>query len=123
MSLLPSATEIVCALGLGDALVGVTHECDYPSEVRAKPRVTRSHVVAAPQHDDETTAASIHRQVEASVHAGHSLYDVDSALLSELRPDLIVTQELCSVCAVSAGLLRQRLRESAISPTILSLEP
>jgi iron complex transport system substrate-binding protein len=123
VSLLPSATEIVCALGLGDSLVGITHECDYPSDVREKPRVTRSRIVAAAQHDEETTAASIHRQVEVSVHSGHSLYDIDAALLSRLKPDLILTQELCNVCAVSAGLLRDCLRESALSPAILSLQP
>jgi len=122
VSLLPSTTEIVYALGLGDQLVGVTHECDYPADALQKPKLTRSHIVAQAQ-GDETVAASIDRQVRASLHAGHSLYDIDAELLAQLQPDLILTQELCDVCAVSSGLLRATLTRLALSPQILSLEP
>jgi iron complex transport system substrate-binding protein len=120
VSLLPSATEIVYALGLGDQLVGVTHECDFPADALNKPRLTRSHIVAAAQ-GDETLAASIDRQVRESLHAGHSLYDIDAELLAQLQPDLILTQELCDVCAVSSGLLRGTLDQLGLKPCILSL--
>ncbi len=122
VSLLPSTTEIVYALGLGDQLVGVTHECDFPPDALNKPRLTRSHIVAAAQ-GDETVAASIDRQVRESLHAGHSLYDIDAELLAQLQPDLILTQELCDVCAVSSGLLRGTLDRLGLRPRILSLEP
>lgn len=122
ISLLPSTTEIVYALGLGDQLVGVTHECDFPPDALTKPRLTRSHIVAEAL-GDETVAASIDRQVRDSLHAGHSLYDIDAKLLEELQPDLILTQELCDVCAVSSGLLRGTLARLALAPRILSLEP
>jgi iron complex transport system substrate-binding protein len=122
VSLLPSTTEIVYALGLGDALVGVTHECDFPPDALNKPRLTRSHIVAQAQ-GDETVAASIDRQVRESLHAGHSLYDIDAELLAQLQPDLILTQELCDVCAVSSGLLRGTLDRLGLAPRILSLEP
>ncbi len=122
VSLLPSTTEIVYALGLGDQLVGVTHECDYPADALKKPKLTRSYIVAE-AHGDETVAASIDRQVRESLHAGHSLYDIDAELLAQLRPDLILTQELCDVCAVSSGLLRETLARLALSPKVLSLEP
>lgn len=122
VSLLPSTTEIVYALGLGDDLVGVTHECDYPQDALNKPKLTRSHIIAEVR-GEETVAAAIDRQVRESLHAGHSLYDIDAELLARLRPDLILTQELCDVCAVSSGLLRSTLERLALTPRILSLEP
>jgi iron complex transport system substrate-binding protein len=122
VSLLPSTTEIVYALGLGNQLVGVTHECDYPADALHKPKLTRSHIVAEAR-GDETVAASIDGQVRESLHAGHSLYDIDAELLAQLWPDLILTQELCDVCAVSSALLRATLARLALSPQILSLEP
>src|ERR1043165_9194210 len=95
VSLLPSATEMVCALGLGDQLVGVTHECDYPPSVTRLPRVTRSLLPA------DAASADIDRLVRARLRDDQALYDLDVALLQHLRPDLIVTQTLCDMCAVS----------------------
>jgi iron complex transport system substrate-binding protein len=117
VSLLPSATEIVYALGLGDSLVGVTHECDYPPEARAKPAVTASAL------DRQVDSAAIDRLVTGSVHDHRGLYTLDERLLGDLKPDLILTQELCEVCAVS---YRQVERAARILPgdvPIVSLEP
>jgi len=122
VSLLPSATEIVYALGLGDQLVGVTHECDYPDEAKAKPRLTKTFITPKPR-DGETVAKAIDREVRDSVHAAHSLYGIDSATLAQLEPDLVITQELCDVCAVSSGLLRRTLAEVKSRAAILALEP
>jgi iron complex transport system substrate-binding protein len=100
-SLLPSATEIVCALGLADCLVGVSHECDYPPEVVADlPRLTRS---AIPHG---LRPAEIDAEVAARLRRGESLYTVDEGLLAALAPDVIITQELCDVCAVNFSQVR-----------------
>jgi iron complex transport system substrate-binding protein len=95
VSLLPSATEILFGIGAGDEVVGVTHECDYPPEALALPKLTSASTPG------ETVPAEIDRHVRAAVHSGSSLYQLDNALLAQLEPDLIVTQELCAVCAVS----------------------
>ncbi len=97
VSLLPSATEIVCALGLEDCLVGVSHECDYPPQVAAIPKVTRSLLSSA------ASSGEIDRLVREQLRSGRALYSLDASLLVALKPDLIVTQTLCSVCAVAAG--------------------
>ena len=93
-SLLASATEIVCGLGLGDRLVAVSHECDYPPEVTSKPRVTFTTI------DAEQSSASIDEQVKACMRSGRPLYEIDVETLASLGPDLIVTQSQCDVCAV-----------------------
>ncbi len=117
-SLLPSATEIVCAIGLGDELVGITHECDYPPQVIGKPVLTRS------VHDLSTTSSrDIHRLVTASVHGGSSLYELDEAALAAAAPDLILTQELCRVCAVSYREVNEVARAIDADITVVSLEP
>ncbi len=117
-SLLPSATEIVAVLGAADELVAVTHECDYPPEVAGKPVVTRSVL----EHTG-STSAQIERHIRAQVHAGSSLYALDTDRLAELEPDVILTQELCRVCAVSYETVQDSLRELRGSTRIVSLEP
>ncbi|HET9162393.1 MAG TPA: cobalamin-binding protein [Solirubrobacterales bacterium] len=94
-SLVPSATEMLFALGLGDSVVAVTHECDYPSAARSLPRLTRTVL------DEGLDAGQIDTAVKATVGEGRALYELDEVLLSALAPDLIVTQAICDVCAVS----------------------
>jgi iron complex transport system substrate-binding protein len=94
-SLVPSATEMLFALGLGDSVVAVTHECDYPAEARSLPHLTRT--VLPPNLD----VAEIDRVVKTRVAEGLALYELDEELLAALAPDLIVTQAVCAVCAVS----------------------
>jgi iron complex transport system substrate-binding protein len=117
VSLLPSATEIAYALGLDDRLVGVTHECDFPLRAREKPQLTSSALPAA------ASSAQIDRHVRRSLHEGSSLYALDSALLERLNPDLIVTQELCEVCAVSYAIVARAARRVRSDPRVVSLEP
>src|SRR5260370_35419718 len=115
-SLLPSATEIVCSLGLEDDLVAVTHECDYPESVRAKPVLTRSVLSAA------STGVEVDRHIRELVHQGSSIYALDAPLLAGLRPDLILTQELCEVCAVSYPIVDRPARRLGASPHPVSLD-
>lgn len=117
VSLLPSATEILFAIGAGDRVVGVTHECDFPAEARSRPALTSSLLPA------ELDAAGIDRHVRASVHAGSSLYGLDDAKLAALEPDLIVTQELCAVCAVSYEIVDRAAKRLRGDPRVVSLEP
>jgi iron complex transport system substrate-binding protein len=117
-SLLPSATEIVCAIGLGDELVAVTHECDWPPEVIGTPVVTRA------VHDlHDASSRTIHDRVTASMHGGSSLYALDEEALAAARPDLILTQELCRVCAVSYTEVNEVARRIDADITVVSLEP
>jgi iron complex transport system substrate-binding protein len=118
VSLLPSATEIVCALGLGDELVGVTHECDWPPEVVGKPVVTRD-----TQDLGGRTSGDIHRLVTAAMHGGSSLYALDEEKLAAAEPDLILTQELCRVCAVSYREVNEVARAIDAGISVISLEP
>jgi len=98
VSLLPSATETLFALGLGDSVVAVTHECDYPPEARQRPIVTRSVYDFA-----GSTSGDIERQVALAAERGDSLYEVDTAAIRELEPDLVIAQDVCRVCAVAAS--------------------
>jgi len=116
-SLLPSATEIVCALGLEESLVAVTHECDYPKSVKAKPVVTRSLL------DGTGGSAEIDRHIRELIHQGSSIYALDADRLATLHPDLILTQELCEVCAVSYPVVEKAARRSSTSTQLVSLEP
>jgi len=121
VSLLPSATEIVCALGLADRLVAVTHECDYPPDaIAGLPRITGNLLPLEVQGSREIDAA-----VRAAVGGGHGLYSIDDALLADLEPDLVLTQELCSVCAVAypAVLEAARAAGGEDGPMVVSLEP
>ena len=114
-SFLPSATEIVAELGFVDSLVGVSEECRWPPEVVGKPVVTAARIDPA-----RMSSLEIDEAVRASVRDGRSLYAVDAELLAALAPDLVVTQDLCAVCAVSSGEL-----ESAcpVGVEVLSLDP
>ncbi|MEO7118080.1 MAG: cobalamin-binding protein [Candidatus Limnocylindrales bacterium] len=118
VSLLPSATEIVFALGLGDELVGRTHECDYPPEASSVPLMT-SDVGGDPADGSR----AIHDRVSASLHGGSSIYRLDEEALAAARPDLILTQELCDVCAVSYRDVTRAVRAIEGDITVVSLEP
>ena len=118
VSFLPSATEMVCALGLGDLLVGITHECDYPAEVRGRSIVVRNVLPLESMSERETDVA-----VTARLRAGESLYQIDEKLLQELQPDLILTQNLCQVCAPSGNEVTQTLALLPHKPEILWLTP
>ena len=117
-SLLPSATEIVCALGLEDELVAITHECDWPPSVVGKPVVTRS-----VNELRGATSRDIHARVSAAMHGGSSLYELDEAALAATEPDLILTQELCRVCAVSYTEVNEVARRIDADIVVVSLEP
>ncbi len=116
-SFLPSATEILCALGLGDSLAGITYECDYPPEARGKPVVVHTRLAHSVQ------AAEVHRQVSEFVSRGESLYRVDLDELRRIQPDLLVTQDLCRVCAASPGDLNEALASLPRVPQVLCLNP
>jgi iron complex transport system substrate-binding protein len=118
VSFLPSATEMACALGLAEQLVGVTHECDYPPEVKGKPIVVRSALPVENMSDQE-----IDRAVSERLHTGQSIYHVDERLLREISPDLILTQDLCQVCAPSGNEVSQVLNALPYKPQILWLTP
>ena len=116
-SLLPSATEMLFALGCDDRVVGVTHECDFPEAAKQKPRLIR------PRVDPQSAPGEIDRQVRALVDAGQSLYGIDAELLIRFEPDLIITQDLCHVCAASPEDLGAVLAGMAKVPAVLTLTP
>jgi iron complex transport system substrate-binding protein len=117
VSLVPSATEMLYALGLGPDLVAVTHECDYPADARELPKVTRDVLPTG------LSAAEIDAAVKERTLAGQSIYELDEDALNELAPDLIVTQALCSVCAVSYDDVRAIADELDSQPMVVSLDP
>jgi iron complex transport system substrate-binding protein len=117
VSLIPSATEILFALGLGDEVVGVSHECDFPAAARTKRVVIQSRI------RDDASPTEIDRQVREYVSRGESLYAVDAEALEDLAPDLIVTQDLCHVCAASPDDLSTALAAFARRPRVLCLNP
>ena len=117
VSLLPSATEIICALGLEDALVGVTHECDYPPSVRRLPKVTNTLI----PHD--ASSGTIDALVRDRLATGNALYTLDLPVLEQLRPDLLVTQALCDVCAVAEVEVQAAACSLPGQPRVVNLEP
>jgi iron complex transport system substrate-binding protein len=114
-SLLPAATEIVCALGAGDLLVGISHECDFPAAITDRPRLTWSPVRTAED------SASIDAQVRRLHHEGRAVIAVDGAALVSARPDLVLAQDLCEVCAVVDGEVRQLAQAFERPPVVLGL--
>ncbi len=116
-SLLPSATEIAYAIGLGDSIIGVSHECDFPADAATKPSLLRTRI------DPQAPPAEIDRQVSAIIARGESIYAVDAEMLSSLAPDLILTQDLCHVCAASPDDLATALTRFDRPPRVLSLTP
>jgi iron complex transport system substrate-binding protein len=124
VSLLPSTTEIVCALGLEDALVGITHECDYPPSVVNKPRLTASRISHETMTSVEIDHAVRSQLAQLANLDGHgSIYDLNEDRLRELKPDLILTQELCEVCAVSYKTVERAARMFEADVRVVSLEP
>jgi iron complex transport system substrate-binding protein len=117
VSLVPSATEMLFALGLGGDLVAVTHECDYPPEALKLPRVTRDLLPSG------LSAAEIDTAVKQRTLNGESIYALDEDILHELQPELIVTQALCAVCAVSYDDVRAVAEEIDSQPLVISLDP
>jgi len=117
VSLIPSATEMLFALGLGPDVIAVTHECDYPPAARQLPKVSRDVLPRG------LSAAQIDAAVKERTLAGSSIYELDVELLRDLRPDLIVTQALCSVCAVSYEDVRSIADQIETRPQVLSLDP
>ena len=117
VSLVPSATELLFALGLGDDVVGVTHECDFPLAARTLPRVTRAML------PEDLSAAEIDAAVKQRTMIGESIYQLDAATLGALEPELIVTQALCQVCAVSEDDVRAIAEELETPPMVVSLDP
>jgi iron complex transport system substrate-binding protein len=117
VSLVPSATEMLFALGLGSDLIAVTHECDYPAAALTLPKITRDVLPAG------LSSAQIDAAVKERTLAGESIYELDTAMLRELEPELIVTQALCSVCAVSYDDVRSIATELDPEPQVISLDP
>jgi iron complex transport system substrate-binding protein len=117
VSLVPHATELLFALGLGDDVVAVTHECDFPEAALSLPHVTRDRLPAG------LTTAEIDAAVREYTERGEAIYELDAERLHELEPDLIVTQELCPVCAVSYDDVRAVASTIATQPRVVALDP
>ena len=116
--MLPSATEIVCALGQRPALVGRSEECDYPEEVRGLPVVMRARTL-----DRDRPAGAIDARVRETLARGESLYTLDVDLLARLRPDLLLTQDLCRVCSVTEDEVAEACEAAGLRPEVLSVSP
>src|SRR6266481_5017958 len=113
-----TAVEIAAALGLMEDVVGVSHECDFPSEANARPRVTK-----CPVHDAGLASKDVDEWVRRALRENGTIYTIDEPLLRELRPDVILTQKLCDVCAVGYGTVA-RLAETLLGPPrVVNLEP
>jgi len=118
VSLLPAATEIAAALGLMEDVVGVSHECDFPGEANRKPRVTR-----CPVHDAGLSSREVDNWVRRALRENGTIYTIDEALLRELRPDVILTQRLCDVCAVGYGTVARLAATLPEPQQVVNLEP
>lgn len=117
LSLLPSATEIIYALGAGEQLVGVTHECDYPLEAQGKPQVTSARI------DSSMRSTEIDSLVRQQLDATGTLYTLDMEMVRRLRPELVLTQQLCTVCAVGYSTVIEAMRSLPEPPEVINLEP
>ena len=116
-SLVPSATEMLCALGLRDSVVAVTHECDYPEGIEGLPHLTRSVI------PEGLSTGEIDAAVRQRTQKGEAIYELDEELLADLEPDLIVTQAVCAVCAVSFEDVRTVAERLPSQPEVISLDP
>ena len=118
ISLLPAATEIAGSLGLMEQVVGVSHECDFPEEANERPRVTH-----CPIHNASLTSHEVDERVRRSLRESGTIYTIDEPLLRELRPDVLLTQKLCDVCAVGYGTVAKLAQTLPGSPQVVNLEP
>jgi len=118
VSLLPAATEISAALGLIDQVVGVSHECDFPKEANARPRVTH-----CPVHNADLASGEVDQWVRRMLRDNGTIYTIDEPLLRALRPDVILTQKLCDVCAVGYGTVAGLAETLPGPPQVVNLEP
>ena len=118
ISLLPAATEIAAALGLMDNVVGVSHECDFPDDANARPRVTH-----CPLHNAGLTSSEVDQWVRRTLRDSGTIYTIDEPLLRKLRPDVILTQKLCDVCAVGYGTVARLAETLPGPPQVVNLEP
>jgi iron complex transport system substrate-binding protein len=119
-SLLPSATEIVCALGLQDDLVGITHECDYPPGVSAKPVLIESCLGA---NACALTPLQVDTRIREAVHKGEGVYRFKPGALAQAKPELVITQGLCDVCAIPNNVVVAEIRQAKLQPQLISLDP
>jgi iron complex transport system substrate-binding protein len=118
VSLLPAATEIAAALGLQDQVVGVSHECDFPEEANARPRITH-----CPVHNTGLTSGEVDKWVRRALRDDGAIYTIDEPLLRELQPGVILTQKLCDVCAVGYGTVARLAETLPGPPKVVNLEP
>ena len=118
VSLFPAATEIAAALGLMDQIVGVSHECDFPKEANQRPRVTH-----CPVHDADLTSREVDEWVRRALRETSTIYTIDEPLLRSVRPDVILTQKLCDVCAVGYGTVAKLAQTLPGPPQVVNLEP